>query len=111
MDSSISQKQVKKIPKTQAYAVKLDESNLTETDSNLDSVDQNNLTEEESVLNAFRFFDTNKKGFVTCREYFSILLGTTEFKEEEIEKILRSSNLEMDGVIDYKKFYQFWKNK
>lgn len=106
MDTSTTQKQVKKIPKTQGYAKKLNESVLTDADSN-----QNQLTEEERIINAFEFFDNNKKGTITCREYFSILLGTKQFTEEEIQKIFDSSNLDMNGIVDYRKFYQFWEKK
>lgn len=108
MDTSVTQKQVKKIPKTQGYAKKLNES-ATDANNNLDSNKQ--LTQEESVINAFEFFDSIKKGNITCREYFSILLGTKQFTEEEIEKIIHSSNLDMNGIVDYRKFYQFWNNK
>ncbi len=111
MDTSTSQKQVKKIPKTQGYAKKLNESVLTEVDSIVDSNNQKQITEEERIINAFEFFDSNKKGTITCREYFSILLGTKQFTEEEIQKIFDSSNLDINGVVDYRKFYQFWEKK
>ena len=111
MDSTTNHKQVKKIPKTQGYVKKLNESVVTDVDSVADSNDQKQTTEEERIINAFEFFDTNKKGTITCREYFSILLGTQKFKEEEIVKIFESSNLDMNGNFDYRKFYQFWNNK
>ena len=111
MDSSVTHKQVKKIPKTQGYAKKLNESLVTDAESVLDSNKQKQITEKERTIDAFEFFDTNKKGTITCREYFSILLGTKQFTEEEIQKIFDSSNLDMNGVVDYRKFYQFWENK
>ena len=112
MDVSMSAKQVKKVPKTQGFSKKLEESIVvnTEEDVNTSNLKQNS-SEQERVLNAFNFFDVNKKGFITCREYFSILLGTKQFTEEEIQKIIESSNLDIKGVIDYNKFYEFWKNK
>ncbi len=111
MDSSITYKQVKKVPKTHGYNKKLNESVVIETDNVVDSNTQKIYKDEDRVLNAFEFFDLNKNGTITCREYFSILLGTQQFTEEEIQKILDSSNLNINGVVDYKKFYQFWNNK
>jgi len=102
-------KQVKKVPKTQGYSNQLNDSVIEKTDEHKDVRNKN--LEEDTIIKAFEFFDVNKRGYISCREYFSILLGTKEFKEEEIEKILEASNLTINGVVEYKKFYEFWKNK
>ncbi len=99
-------KQVKKLPKSLGNSILLQKSLIEDINN-----DQITFSEEETLMNAFEFFDSNKKGYISCREYFSILLGTQEFKEDEIQKILDASNLNINGVVDYRKFYSFWKNK
>jgi len=109
MDVAKGSKQVKKVPKSQGYNNKLNESQAEKSELIFD--DQPAISEEEQVLNAFKFFDVNNRGYLSCREYFSILLSTRQFTEEEIEKIIKSSNLNINGNLDYKQFYQFWKRK
>ena len=108
MDSST--RVVKKIPKTSGNKRLNESSTTTELDVSQVEQDSSNLSEQE-VLKAFRFFDKNKKGYLTCREYVNILLGFTDkFNFKDVEDILKESNLDISGNIDYKKFYDLWKN-
>ncbi len=75
----------------------------------LDTHDFNEvITERDEVVNAFKFFDNNDKGFVSTREYFNLLLASRQFTEEEIVLILKESDLNLGDNMDYAKFYDFW---
>jgi Ca2+-binding EF-hand superfamily protein len=69
------------------------------------------VDKKEKVLDAFSFFDSTGKGSISCREYYSILLGAGGLTEADIDLIFKESKLEIDGVVDYRKFVNFWENK
>lgn len=102
---------VRKIPKTMGYASnkvkeEIQQSQPIATVKNVEK----NASDDETVLAAFKFFDCNNRGYITCREYFNILLGSKQIKEEDIEYILKESGLDIRGSIKYNDFIKMWSN-
>ena len=95
---------VKKTPKNKAFTTDVEEPTEIET-HDFSKV----VSEKDQVCDAFKFFDHTAKGYISCREYFSLLLATGEFKEEEIALIIKESGLEMNDNVNYSNFYDFWK--
>ena len=97
---------VKKSPKAKAFST--DEPEKAETvieTHNFGEV----MTEKDLVTEGFKFFDKSEKGYISCREYFNLLLASKEFTEEEIILIIKESGLEMNDNLNYSNFYDFWK--
>jgi len=69
-------------------------------------------TEEEDVIRAFKVFDKDNNGYLTCAEFKHILttLGD-KFTEDEVDEVFREANLKGDGKLNYVEFVDFWKSK
>ena len=95
---------VKKTPKNKAFTTDSQEPDVIVKHDFSEVV-----SEKDQVLDAFKFFDPADKGFLSCREYFNLLLATGELKEEEIALIIKESGLAMNDNVNYSNFYDFWK--
>lgn len=70
------------------------------------------LSEEEAVIRAFKTFDKDNNGWLSCEEFKHILMNLgNKFTEEETLEIFNEADLDHDGRIDYVEFVDFWKNK
>lgn len=69
-------------------------------------------SEEEEVIRAFKVFDKDNKGYLSCAEFKHILttLGD-KFSSDEVDEVFREANLKPDGRLDYVDFVEFWKSK
>lgn len=110
-----SQKVVKKIPKTQAFRNEEPESKPNEPVSAAKQPQQIDLNDEEEtqrVIEAFKAFDVDGDGFVSVREFVSMLNNyATGLTATDIDEIVKESQLDVKGKMDYKEFVDFWKNK
>lgn len=75
-------------------------------------VESQNETEEEEVIRAFKVFDRDGNGSLSCAEFKHILTNLGDkFTEAEVEEIFKEADLDGDGQIDYYEFVNFWKSK
>ena len=75
-------------------------------------VEASNETEEEEVIKAFKVFDRDGNGSLSCAEFKHILTNLGDkFTEAEVEEIFKEADLDGDGQIDYNEFVNFWKSK
>jgi calmodulin len=64
----------------------------------------------ETVVEAFKFFDLDNNGWISCEEFKNILMKYGgEFTEKEVEQIFRESDLDGDGKLQYAEFTELWK--
>ena len=60
---------------------------------------------EEQVLNTFKLYDTDGSGTISRSEIYNIVrLSGEDMTEAEIEEMIRESDLDGDGEIDFKEF-------
>jgi len=65
---------------------------------------QDNDTEDD-LIDAFRVFDMDGNGSISANELKFVLANTGErLSEEEIEEMIRETDTDGDGYIDYKEF-------
>jgi len=65
---------------------------------------QDNDTEDD-LIDAFRVFDMDGNGCISANELKFVLANTGErLTEEEIEEMIRETDTDGDGYIDYKEF-------
>ncbi|XP_054613568.1 myosin light chain 5-like isoform X1 [Dunckerocampus dactyliophorus] len=58
---------------------------------------------EDTILNAFRMFDTEAKGFIHKDELEKLLTTQADkFTQEEVRQMFESSNIDSSGNLDYK---------
>ena len=64
------------------------------------------FTNRSAIRKQFVKFDKNKDGFISTKEFKTCLEKTTKTKltQEQIEKIMRNSDKNGDGRIDYDEF-------
>ena len=75
-------------------------------------VESSNESEEDEVIKAFKVFDRDGNGSLSCAEFKHILLVLgNRFTEEEVNEIFKEADLDGDGKIDYQEFVNFWKSK
>ncbi len=115
MNTSSSQKVVKKIPKTQAFRNDEQDSKLNESELAVkqpEQIDLNDEQEAKNVIEAFKAFDLDGDGFVSVREFVSMLNNyATGLSATDIDEIIKESQLDVKGKMDYKEFVDFWRNK
>ncbi len=60
---------------------------------------------EDEVINAFKVFDKDGQGQISCQELYHIMttLGD-KLTEEEVEEMLREGDLDGNGFINYEEF-------
>lgn len=64
----------------------------------------------EDVVAAFKIFDLDNNGWISCEEFKKILMKFGgEFTDEEVEHIFRESDLNNDGKLAYAEFVDLWK--
>ena len=69
-------------------------------------------TEEELVLRAFKSFDKDHDGKITNYEFKYLLTQMgNKFCDEELNQLFSECNLDINGVLDYQDFINFWKKK
>ena len=74
--------------------------------------DLNSISDEElnEVKEAFGFFDYNKDGKISMKEFKYILLKLgEELNEEQVEEIFKTIDADKDGYLDYNEFINTWK--
>ena len=74
--------------------------------------DLNCISDEEcnEVKEAFGFFDYNKDGKISMKEFKYILLKLgEELNEEQVEEIFKTIDADKDGYLDYNEFVNTWK--
>ena len=75
-------------------------------------VEVEDVSEEEDVIKAFKVFDKDGNGSLSCAEFKHILINLGDkFSEAEVEEIFKEADLDGDGQIDYHEFVNFWKAK
>ncbi|KAG8010415.1 Myosin light chain 5 [Nibea albiflora] len=58
---------------------------------------------EDTILNAFKLFDPDAKGFVHKDELQKLLMTQADkFTAEEVKQMFQSSNIDAAGNLDYK---------
>ncbi|KAK7895320.1 hypothetical protein WMY93_020645 [Mugilogobius chulae] len=58
---------------------------------------------EETILNAFKLFDSDSKGFIHKDELQTLLMTQADkFSLEEVNQMFQSSNIDPAGNLDYK---------
>ena len=67
-------------------------------------------TDEELVLRAFKSFDKDHDGKITNYEFKYILTQMGDkFSEQELNELFTECDLDINGVLDYQEFINFWK--
>ena len=62
------------------------------------------------IEDAFKFFDKDEDGKISCKEFKNILINTTkEYKPEEVDELFKTLDLDIDGYITIKEFINLWK--
>ena len=83
---------------------------LAEFIAYMDVVSVKPLSQLEEVVEAFKIFDIDNNGWITCDEFKSILMNFGgDFTEREVEEIFRESDLNNDGKLAYAEFIEIWK--
>jgi len=69
-------------------------------------------SEEDDVIRAFKVFDKENTGELSCAEFRHILTNLGDrFNDDEVNEIFREANLTDESTLNYEEFVQFWKSK
>jgi len=64
----------------------------------------------QEVEDAFKFFDRNGEGKVSCKELKNLLVkNSKEYTEEEVDELFKTLGLDINGQIHIKQFINEWK--
>lgn len=70
------------------------------------------VDDEDAVIKAFMTFDKDKKGTITCQEFRYILCNLGDrFTQEECDEVFKEAGLDNNGILDYRKFVEEWRNR
>lgn len=70
------------------------------------------ITDEEEVIRAFKTFDKDGSGYLSCAEFRYILCSLGDrFSQAEADEVFKEADLDKDGRLNYREFVEFWKNK
>ena len=71
------------------------------------------VLEDDIVIRAFQSFDVDKDNVISIQEFRHILcdLGNSRFTHEECDEIFKRADLDNDGVLNYREFVAYWRNK
>ena len=72
------------------------------------AIDKKLLLEEKFLKFAFDYFDVDKNGQITLKE-LKIFKESSDFPEEEFNKCLKDSDVDLDGQINYNEFANMMK--
>ena len=61
------------------------------------------------VEQAFKFFDNEGEGKISCKQLKNLLIKSKEYKEEDVNELFKTLGLEEDGHIYIKQFLNEWK--
>ena len=62
------------------------------------------------IEEAFKFFDRDEDGKLSCKEFKNLLVkASKEYKEEEVDELFKTLDLDIDGYITIKEFINLWK--
>ena len=68
-------------------------------------------SDEELVLRAFKSFDKDHDGKITNYEFKYILTQMGDkFSQDELDLLFKECDLDINGILDYQDFINFWKN-
>ena len=63
----------------------------------------------QEVEQAFKFFDNEGEGKISCKQLKNLLIKSKEYKEEDVNELFKTLGLEEDGHIYIKQFLNEWK--
>jgi len=67
---------------------------------------------EEELVEAFRIFDKEGEGRISCSEFRHIMLTLGErLSEDEVDEMIKEADNKGDGVINYKEFVKIMLSK
>ena len=62
------------------------------------------------IKNAFKFFDKNNNGKISCKDFKKLLVKQSkEYTDEEAEELFKTRDLNSDGEININDFINSWK--
>ena len=62
------------------------------------------------IVDAFKVFDRNNDGTISCKELKNVLVKLTgEYKEKDVDELFKILDLNIDGNITYNEFINAWK--
>ena len=62
------------------------------------------------IVEAFKVFDTNHDGKITCKELKDILVNlTNEYKDKDVDELFKILDLDINGEISIDEFINAWK--
>ena len=62
------------------------------------------------IKNAFKFFDKNNNGKISCKDFKKLLVKQSkEYTDEEAEELFKTLDLNSDGEININDFINLWK--
>ena len=61
--------------------------------------------QEPNLIDGFKIFDRNKDGLIDSHELFEVLTSLgIEVKEDEVDEMVKESDMDGDGYINYDEF-------
>ena len=62
------------------------------------------------IEQAFKFFDRDEDGKLSCKEFKNLLVrASKEYREEDVDELFKTLDLDIDGYISIKEFINLWK--
>jgi calmodulin len=67
---------------------------------------------EEELIEAFRIFDKEGEGRISCSEFRHIMLTLGErLSEDEVDEMIKEADMKGEGIINYKEFAKIMLSK
>ena len=67
---------------------------------------------EEDLIEGFKVFDKDGNGFISTKEIRHAMIGLGEnFTDQEVDDMIRESDLDRDGQINYAEFVKMMLSK
>ena len=64
----------------------------------------------QEVEEAFKFFDRDGEGKISCKQLKNLLVNNTkEYTAEQVDELFKTLELDNDGDINIKQFINEWK--
>ena len=64
----------------------------------------------QEISDAFRFFDKDSDGKISCKEFKQMLIRFSgEYKEKDVDELFKICDLDLDGYININEFIRNWK--